>query len=86
MEKVGGEEVSGRDVGGGLPNNSSKAECSRLAFVLWRPEERMQALFWGWGGFGIRWDLDSGEKNRVLGVVFQNLPWASEVPVPILTV
>lgn len=25
------------------------------------------------GGGGIRWDLDSGEKNRVLGVVFQKL-------------
>lgn len=34
----------------------------------------------------IRWDLDSGEKNRPLGVVFKILPWAREVPISILTV
>ena len=34
----------------------------------------------------IRWDLDVGEKNRSLDVVFEILPWATEVPIPILTV
>lgn len=44
----------------------------------------MQALFWGWGdqvGFRLR-----RKKTEFWELYSRNLPWASEVPVPILTV
>lgn len=64
-----------------IPQINSEVECSRLAFAFWKRGEWMQAL-----SGGIRWDLDVGEKNRSLDVVFEILPWATEVPIPILTV
>ena len=58
-----------------IPQINSEVECSRLAFAFWKRGEWMQAL-----SGGIRWDLDVGEKNRSLDVVFEILPWAPATP------
>lgn len=76
MKKVNVEVVSSREVKGRDLNNSSKVEYRKLAFFPWRLKERVHVPLWG-----PTWNLDSGEKNRILGVVFHNSPWAREIPV-----